>query len=53
MCDITHPDYINCNDYAIKDHIDEVIDFYHRFVIRMRKKLNDNPQTDLISIMGP
>ena len=53
MCEPSHSDWINRNQAAIKDHVDVVIDFYGRFVHRLRKMMSDNPQTHLISIMGP
>lgn len=53
MCEQNHPDWINGNKMAIEDHVDVVIDFYNRFVARVRKMMIDNPQTNLLSIMGP
>ncbi|MCD8216305.1 MAG: hypothetical protein LUC97_11810 [Clostridiales bacterium] len=38
---------------AIKENVNVVIDFYNRFVKRMNKMMEDNPETNLISIMGP
>ena len=53
MCESSHEDYINKNEEAIDDHIDVVIDFYKRFVYRIRKMMDNNPQVDVLSIMGP
>lgn len=53
MCESSHPDYIAGGDKHIEKHKDVVIDFYKRFVARMRKMMENNPQTNVISIMGP
>ncbi|MCD8089225.1 MAG: hypothetical protein LUD81_01120, partial [Clostridiales bacterium] len=41
------------NETVVKENIETVIDFYSRFVKRMNKMMEDNPETNLISIMGP
>ena len=55
MCQQDNPDYQNFDnsDEAKKRHIDVVINFYERFVARVRKMMMDNPQTNLVSITGP
>lgn len=37
----------------INKHLSVVIDFYRRFVFRIEKMLDENPEWPLISIMGP
>lgn len=37
----------------INKHLSVVIDFYRRFVSRIEKMLDENPEWPLISIMGP
>lgn len=53
MCPRDHKDYIEGNSENIKDHIDVVTDFYKRFTKRILQMLENNPETDVISIMGP
>lgn len=53
MCPSNDKDYIEGNLANIKEHIDVVIDFYKRFAKRILQMLDNNPDTDLISIMGP
>ena len=55
LCDREDPDYQNRNTSreAMQRHIGAVIDFYRRFVERLRKMMKNNPNTDLISVMGP
>lgn len=53
MCPSDDKDYIEGNSENIKNHIDVVIDFYGRFTKRILQMLNNNPETDIISIMGP
>ena len=40
-------------DVAIKKHISVVIDFYHRFAKRLAAMMDNNRNTNIISIMGP
>lgn len=53
MCPSDDKDYIEENSANIGKHIDVVIDFYKRFAKRILQMLDNNPDTDLISIMGP
>lgn len=55
MCDEDDADYQNGDNFkeAIKKHIDVVIDFYRRFVNRLRRMMKNNTTTELLSIMGP
>lgn len=53
MCPRDDKDYIERNSANIKNHIDVVIDFYDRFTKRILQMLENNPDTDVISIMGP
>jgi len=41
------------NKEAIQDHISVVIDFYKRFTNRIIKMMENNQNTNVISIMGP
>ncbi|MDE7405551.1 MAG: hypothetical protein K2M89_01590 [Clostridiales bacterium] len=41
------------HDVAIKKHIGNVIDFYHRFVARMKKLIESKPDIEHIIITGP
>lgn len=47
------PDYDSGTDADIPKHIDNVIDFYERFVARMRKMLQMNPDASVILFEGP
>ena len=55
LCDREDPDYLNRNTSkeAMQRHVGVAIDFYRRFVDRIRKMMKNNPNTDLISVMGP
>lgn len=55
MCNAEDDDYKNRDnsDEAKKRNIKVVINFYHRFVERIRKMMRDNPDVNLISISGP
>lgn len=53
MCPKDDKDYIEGNSENIGNHIDVVIDFYNRFTKRILQMLDNNPETDIISIMGP
>lgn len=53
MCPRDDKDYIEGNSANIRNHIDVVTDFYGRFTRRILQMLDNNPDTDLISIMGP
>lgn len=53
MCSIDDPDYGSNSDAAIERHIPVVIDFYGRFTSRMRKMMENNRNTSIISFMGP
>ena len=55
LCDREDPDYQNRNTSkeAMQRHIGAVIDFYRRFVDRLRIMMKNNQDTDLISVMGP
>lgn len=55
LCDKEDQDYQNCNSSkeAIQRHVGVAIDFYRRFVERLRKMMKNNPNTELISVMGP
>ncbi|MCM1325736.1 MAG: hypothetical protein NC094_05220 [Bacteroidales bacterium] len=46
-------DYINPNDTSVQRHISVVIDFYHRFAKRITAMMENNKDTNVISIMGP
>jgi len=37
----------------INKHLSVIINFYRRFVFRIEKMLDENPEWPLISIMGP
>lgn len=55
LCDEEDPDYQNCDSpkEAIQRHVGAAIDFYRRFVDRLRKMMKNNPSTELISVVGP
>ena len=55
LCDMEDPDYQNRNtsNEAIQRHIGVVTDFYRRFAKRLRKMMKNNPNANLISVMGP
>lgn len=53
MCSCHHSDYIERKNENIENHKDVVIDFYRRFVSRMSRMMEEHPETDLISVMGP
>lgn len=53
MCDQESSEYREETPENIEKHKDVVIDFYQRFVKRMRKMMINNSNTDIISIMGP
>lgn len=53
MCPCDSDDYKLGNDQAIRSHVAVVIDFYRRFVNRLTLMMENNPETFLISIMGP
>ena len=55
MADKDSRDYIDKKDDAetIRKHIDVVIDFYIRFIERIKKMMKNNPDCSLLSIMGP
>lgn len=53
MCPRDDIDYIEGNFENIRSHVDVVIDFYKRFAKRILQMLDNNPDADLISIMGP
>lgn len=55
VCSEDDPDYKNVDksEEAMKRHIDVVIDFYKRFVEKIRKAIEDYPNYNLIGIMGP
>lgn len=53
MCPSDDKDYIEGNSANIGKHIGVVINFYKRFAKRILQMLDNNPDTDLISIMGP
>lgn len=53
MCPSDSDDYKNENKESIKNNISVVIDFYDRFVARLQKMMDNNPNTDLICIIGP
>ncbi|MGI6169598.1 MAG: hypothetical protein ACOYI4_07870, partial [Christensenellales bacterium] len=53
MCPANDVDYISGNNSAIPKHISVVIDFYNRFVTRLTTMMENNPNTNVISIMGP
>ncbi len=45
--------YIPTTEQGIREHIDNVIDFYKRFVARMRKMIQMNPDLTIIRFDGP
>lgn len=53
MCPRDDIDYIEGNSENIRSHVDVVTDFYKRFAKRILQMLDNNPDADLISIMGP
>lgn len=53
LCPQDSEDWIKGNTDSIRKYKGLVVDFYRRFVIRLRKMMADNPSTNLISIMGP
>ncbi len=55
VCSEDDSDYKNVDksEEAMKRHIDVVIDFYKRFVEKIRKAIEDYPNYNLIGIMGP
>lgn len=53
MCPSDSEDYKTGNEQTIRNHVTVVIDFYRRFVNRLSLMMENNPETFLISIMGP
>ena len=53
MCHPDHEDYLNRNESAVKTHISVVTDFYRRFVKRLSTMMDNNPDTNVLSVMGP
>lgn len=53
MCSREDKGYGDNSPENIRNHIDAVIDFYNRFSKRILQMLDNNPRTDIISIMGP
>ena len=55
MCEKDDADYQNGDnsEEAIRGHVNVVIDFYRRFVNRLRRMMKNNTATELLSIMGP
>ncbi len=53
MCPSDDKDYIEGNSANIRSHIDVVTDFYNHFTKRILQMLDNNPNTDIISVMGP
>lgn len=67
MADLLESDYDNDSLKELKQYFwktapwyeninystEEIVDFYRRFVMRMRRMMQNNPQTKWISIMGP
>lgn len=53
LCESNHLDYIARDNRSIEKHKGVIINFYTRFVERMRKMMENNPETNVISIMGP
>lgn len=53
MCSRDDIDFVNNDNSAISKHISVVIDFYKRFAKRLTLMMKNNPETTLISIMGP
>lgn len=53
MCNRDYEDYKAGDDSAIENHVGVVIDFYRRFAHRLKKMMESNPQTEIISIVGP
>lgn len=47
------PDHENVSESAIQKHVGVVINFYERFVKRISEMMKNNPNTNIISIMGP
>lgn len=53
LCSEDSEDWITGNQGAIRNYVGVITDFYRRFADRLRKMMDENPETDLISIMGP
>lgn len=53
MCPSDCEDYKSGDKQAIRRHIGVVTNFYRRFVSRLSLMMENNPETFLISIMGP
>ena len=44
---------IDCNESTITYFIPSIVDFYHRFTQRIKKMMENNKSTNIISIIGP
>ena len=55
MCDKNDADYKNGDnsDDALLRHVDVVIDFYDRFVRRIRHLMRSNKNAEVVSVSGP
>ncbi|TCL60578.1 hypothetical protein EDD76_102276 [Kineothrix alysoides] len=55
MVDVDSDEYVEGKNTSktIEMHRDVVIDFYNRFIARIKKMMENNPDCDLLSIMGP
>ncbi|MDE6593610.1 MAG: hypothetical protein K2K57_11190 [Oscillospiraceae bacterium] len=53
MCSPDDPDYINGDNSAVRKHIHVVTDFYRRFAERLTAMMENNRDTNIISVMGP
>lgn len=55
MTEHDNPDHIsgNSTNEALRRHKECVISFYRRFVDRLSRMMENNPQVDMISICGP
>lgn len=53
MCPQDCNDWIQGKQSSMRQHIGVVVDFYHRFSARLTTMMNNNPSTNILSIMGP
>lgn len=53
LCEQDCEDWIRGNQLAIPKYKHLIIDFYRRFISRTRQMMENFPQAEYISVMGP
>lgn len=53
LCEQDSEDWLTGNQSAVRRYRHLIVDFYRRFVARMRRMMEAYPSADCISIMGP